>query len=163
MLALVGAGLLCGCAYLAPPLQARGDRVDSEQLKQLVPGVSSQSDATALLGSPTAKGAFDPNTWIYVSEQTRPVVGGTLTVKNQHVVELRFDNQGVLRHVTALGPNDALPVSVVSRTTPAPGTEASVMQQLFGNIGRFNPAGALGGGSASPPAGPGFSSGSQLP
>jgi hypothetical protein len=79
------------------------------------------------------------------------------------VVELRFDNQGVLRHVTALGPNDALPVSVVSRTTPAPGTEASVMQQLFGNIGRFNPAGALGGGSASPPAGPGFSSGSQLP
>ena len=159
VLALFGAGLLSGCAYLAPPLQARGDRVDSEQLKQLVPGVSSQSDAAALLGSPTAKGTLDQNTWIYVSEQTRPVVGGTLAVQNQHVVELRFDNRGVLRQVTALGPRDALPVSIVSRTTPAPGTEASVLQQLFGNIGRFNPGG-LGASTPAPPSGAGLTGGS---
>lgn len=161
-LALLGAGLLSGCSFLAPPSQARGDRVDSEQLKQLVPGVSSQTDAAALLGSPTAKGAFDQNTWIYVSQLTHPVVGGTLAVRNQHVVELRFDDRGVLRNVTTLGPRDALPVTTVSRTTPAPGTEATLLQQLFGNIGRFNPGG-LGGAGAAPPSGAGLTTGSQLP
>jgi hypothetical protein len=30
---------------------------------------------------------------------------------------------------------------VIARTTPSPGTEASFLQQLLGNIGRFNPAG----------------------
>ena len=29
-------------------------------------------------------------------------------------------------------------MTVVARTTPSPGTEASFLQQLFGNIGRFN-------------------------
>jgi outer membrane protein assembly factor BamE (lipoprotein component of BamABCDE complex) len=158
-LALLGIGLLSGCSYLAPAPQARGDRVDAEQLKQLVPGVSSQTDAAALLGSPTAKGTFDQNTWIYVSELTRPVVGGTLAVQNQRVVELRFDDRGVLRDVTTRGQKDALPVNVVSRTTPAPGTEASVLQQLFGNVGRFNPAGVN---NASPPSGAGLTGG-QVP
>jgi outer membrane protein assembly factor BamE (lipoprotein component of BamABCDE complex) len=159
-LALLGAGLLSGCSYLAPPPQARGDRVDSDQLKQLVPGVSSQADAAALLGSPTAKGTFDQNTWLYVSEMTRPVVGGTLAVQNQRVVELRFDDQGVLRKVTTLGQKDAMPVNIVSRSTPAPGTEASLLQQLFGNVGRFNPGNL---GSATAPSGAGLTAGSQLP
>ncbi|HJS85640.1 MAG TPA: outer membrane protein assembly factor BamE [Acetobacteraceae bacterium] len=161
LLALLGVSLLSGCSLLAPPTQARGDRVDSEQLKQLVPGVSSQTDAAALLGSPTAKDTFDQNTWIYVSELTRPVVGGTLAIENQHVVKLRFDDRGVLRDVTTLGRRDALPARIVSRTTPAPGTEASVLQQLFGNIGRFNPGGL--GGSPAPPSGGGLTTGPQTP
>ncbi len=160
-MALLSVFLLSGCSFLAPPPQARGDRVDSEQVKQLVPGVSSQTDAAALLGSPTAKGTFDQNTWIYVSQLTRPVVGGTLAVQNQRVVELRFDDRGVLRNVTTLGQADALPATIVSRTTPAPGTEASILQQLFGNVGRFNPG--LGNNAASAPAGAGLTGGSALP
>jgi hypothetical protein len=39
-----------------------------------------------------------------------------------------------------LNQEDGLPVTVVARTTPSPGTEASFLQQLFGNIGRFNAA-----------------------
>jgi hypothetical protein len=36
---------------------------------------------------------------------------------------------------------------MASQTTPSPGTEASFMQQLLGNIGRYNPGAALGGAS----------------
>jgi len=46
----------------------------------------------------------------------------------------------VLQDVKRLNQEDALPVTVVARTTPSPGTEASFLQQLFGNIGRFNAA-----------------------
>ncbi len=110
-------------------------------MKQLVTGVSTQADATALLGSPTAKGTFDSNVWMYISEMTRPVVGGTNAVTHQEVVELRFDDRGVLREVRTLDKKNALPATMVARTTPSPGTEASMLQQLFGNVGRFSPGG----------------------
>lgn len=155
LLALFGACLLAGCSLVEPPLQPRGDRVDADQVKQLVPGVTTQADATALLGSPTAKGTFDQNTWIYISEMTRPVIGGTQDVAHQNVVALRFDNRGVLRNVETRDKANALPVSIVSRTTPSPGTEASVLQQLFGNVGKFNPGG-LGNNQPSAPSGGGL-------
>jgi outer membrane protein assembly factor BamE (lipoprotein component of BamABCDE complex) len=66
-----------------------------------------------------------------------------------------IDGKGTLKTVDKLQKEDALPVSVVARTTPSPGTEASFMQQLLGNIGRFNPTGAgstPGGGAGGAPA-----------
>jgi outer membrane protein assembly factor BamE (lipoprotein component of BamABCDE complex) len=124
---------------LAPPPTPRGNRVEAQQIKQLVPGTSTQADVSSLLGSPTAKGTFDQNTWIYISELTRPVIGGTLAVLRQNVVELHFDGRGVLQTVQTFDKANALPVTVVARTTPAPGTEATILQQLFGNVGKFNP------------------------
>ena len=66
---------------------------------------------------------------------------------------MSFSEQGVLRDIRTLDQADALPVSMASQTTPSPGTEASFMQQLLGNIGRYNP-GALGGGGIGGPSGP---------
>src|SRR5215470_15566276 len=74
------AGLLGGCTWLGPQPQLRGNRVDADQLKELVPGTSTRADVTALIGSPTAKATFDDNTWLYVSEVTRPRIGRTLGV-----------------------------------------------------------------------------------
>ena len=34
-----------------------------------------------------------------------------------------------------------MPVEIVSRTTPSPGNDVSFLQQLLGNVGRFNPGG----------------------
>ncbi len=136
--ALAGCLLLAGCGWLAPPPQTRGNHVDAEQLKELTPGTSTRADVTALLGSPTARATFDDNTWLYISEHTRPRIGGTQSVLNQQVVVVTFNSQGVLDHIDTKDAADSLPVRVVSRTTPSPGTEASFMQQLFGNIGRFN-------------------------
>ena len=132
------AGLLGGCTWLGPEPQLRGNRVDADQLKELVPGTSTRADVTALIGSPTARATFDDNTWLYVSEITQPQIARTQGVLNQNVVVLSFNDQGVLQDVKKLNKEDSVPVSIVARTTPSPGTEASFLQQLFGNIGRFN-------------------------
>ena len=112
--------------------------MDADQLKELVPGTSTRADVTALIGSPTAKATFDDNTWLYVSEVTRPRIARTQGVLSQNVVVLSFNDQGVLQDVKQLNQDDSVPVTIVARTTPSPGTEASFLQQLFGNIGRFN-------------------------
>ena len=138
--------MLAGCSVFAPPEQSRGNRVDPDVLAELVPGTSSRADATALLGSPTAKGSFDENVWLYIGSVTRTRVARTPSMITLDLVKLTFDDSGVLRQIEHRDLEDALPVSVVQRTTPSPGSDASVMQQLFGNIGRFNAGGGGGGG-----------------
>lgn len=137
-LALFAGLLVGGCTYIGFEPQLRGNRIDADQLKELVPGTSTRADVTALVGSPTARATFDDNTWLYVSEVTQPRVARTQAVLKQNVVVLSFNDQGVLQDVKRLGQEDSIPVAMVSRTTPSPGTEASFLQQLFGNIGRFN-------------------------
>ncbi|HXA23476.1 MAG TPA: outer membrane protein assembly factor BamE [Acetobacteraceae bacterium] len=139
-LLLVGCLLVGGCSFFQAQSQMRGNRVDADQLKELVPGTSTRTDVTALIGSPTARATFDDNTWIYISEVTRPRIARVQGVLSQDIVVLSFNEQGVLQDVKRLNQEDALPVTVVARTTPSPGTEASFLQQLFGNIGRFNAA-----------------------
>lgn len=137
-LAVLAGLMLGGCTFLGPEPQVRGNRVDADQLKELVPGTSTRADVTALIGSPTARATFDDNTWLYVSEVTQPQIARTQGVLSQNVVVLSFNDQGVLQDVKKLNQDDSIPVSIASRTTPSPGTEASFLQQLFGNIGRFN-------------------------
>ncbi len=138
------------CDALDAPRQLRGNHVDADQLKELVPGTSTRADATSLLGSPTTRAAFDDNTWVYISETTRTRVGRSPGVLAQDVVVLTFDQAGVLRDVKHLDQADRKDVSIVSRTTPSPGSEASFLQQLLGNVGKFSAGGATGGSRASP-------------
>jgi len=158
-LPLLLALLLTACSVVEAPRQLRGNRVDSDQLKELVPGTSTRADATSLLGSPTAKATFDDNTWIYIGETTRTRVARTPGILQQDVVVLSFDAGGVLRRVKKLNQDDGMDVAVVSRATPSPGSEASFMQQLLGNVGKFSTGGVPGGGGgARTPGGSGAAS-----
>jgi len=150
--ALVLAAALPACSVLEAKSQVRGNKVDPDALKELHPGVSTQADASSLLGSPTAHASFDDRTWLYIEEVTRPRIAATQAVLAQNVVVLTFDDKGVLRSVSTLDQKDALPVDVVARATPSPGSSASFMQQLLGNVGRFNtgPGTPLAGTSSSP-------------
>jgi outer membrane protein assembly factor BamE (lipoprotein component of BamABCDE complex) len=167
-LLLAGAALaLAGCSYLPTaavqgvpgaglfdsPRQFRGHAVTDEQVGQITPGVSSRSDVETLLGSPSASGTFDPSEWYYISAITRQRPGRNLGVVEQNVVVVRFDAGGTVQEVRRLGMEDGRDIQMVSRTTPSPGTERSLMQQLFGNIGRVGVPGSQqqrGPGAASP-------------
>lgn len=135
---------LSACSAIDAPHQLRGNHVDADLIKELVPGTSTRADATSLLGSPSAHGSFDDNTWIYISETTRTRVGRVPGITAQDVTMLTFDQAGVLRDVKHLNQDDGRDVSVVSRATPSPGSEASFMQQLLGNVGKFSTGGTPG-------------------
>ncbi|MFN7000545.1 MAG: outer membrane protein assembly factor BamE, partial [Elioraea tepidiphila] len=63
--------LLAGCSVFETPADRRGQRVDAEDLAQLVPGTSTRADVLALLGTPSATGTFDGEHWYYISAVTR--------------------------------------------------------------------------------------------
>ena len=149
VLALSGCGWVAD--HLGPPPVQRGNRVDPEKLAQITPGVQTRSDVEALLGSPSARGTFDDDNWYYISAQTRLAPGRYLMVEDRRVVAIAFNRQGVVSGVRELTDADGRPVQVVSRETPVPGNDRSLLQSLFGNLGRPGLGG--GGGNAATGAG----------
>jgi len=143
---------LTSCSVVQTPRTLRGNRVDPDLLKELVLGTSTKKDVTSLIGSPTTHATFDDNEWIYISETTHTRIGQTPGVLKQDVTVLDFDGAGVLRGVKRLNEDDSRDVAVVNRATPSPGSEASFMQQLLGNVGRYN-VGGLGANTDQTPGG----------
>lgn len=134
---------LAGCSLFQAAPVMRGNRADPDLLAQLQPGVQTQADVQALLGSPTATGTFDRNSWYYISSVTRMRPASHDGSEQERVVAIDFDDSGVIRNIRQLGEKDMQNVGMVDRTTPVPGTERSFLQSLFGNIGRVG-AGNLG-------------------
>ena len=145
-----------GTDLFSSPSQMRGNMVEDEDLRQITVGVSSRNDVQALLGSPSQTSTFDESEWFYIGAVTRQRPGRLLGVEDQQVVVIRFDPRGTVREIRRLGPDDGRDVAAVSRTTPSPGNERTLMQRLFGNIGRVGPGlGSQQGGPGAPGPGSG--------
>lgn len=140
---------LGGCSLFRAPETQRGNRLDADQLASITPGVQTRTDVQTLLGSPTQTSTFGNDSWYYISGTTRPSPGRQLQLTDQRVVAVDFDGRGVVQQVRVLGEDDARPISPVARETPVPGNERTLLQALFGNVGRFGP-GQLGGASSAP-------------
>ncbi len=146
---------LPGCSLFEAPIVQRGHRVSSELIQDIKTGVHTRADVQSLIGSPTSVSTFGSENWYYISSKTRQRPARELSVSDQETVSVAFDNAGVVREVRVLTEADMKPVEMVSRTTPSPGNERTLLQSLFGNIGRFGPAatGAAAGASTGSPGG----------
>lgn len=136
--------LLGGCTLFDAPEIPRGALVEKVDFDQLHAGTTTRQEVEELIGSPTTHATFDDNTWIYVTLTKNLVPMGFPEVDKQQVVVLNFDEGGILQHVKVLSKKNAVRVSMVSATTPSPGTQISVLQEILGNVGRYNPMSSLG-------------------
>jgi len=164
---LMAAPVLAGCAYLPPlpdrprqvfttPIVNRGHAVPDDQLQQITAGVSTRADVQALLGSPSHSGTFTDDVWYYISGVTQQRPARSLALRSQRVVVVNFDNRGVVTGVRQIGDAEMPSVNFVDRETPTPGNERSLLQALFGNVGRVGPQP---GGSTVPTGGPAVATG----
>ncbi len=130
---------LAGCA---PEITTHGYRFDEATLAQLEPGRTTEDGVTRLLGSPSSVATFDKRVWYYITQRTEHKSFYQDQVVEQKVVEIAFDDKGVLQSVEKRNLADARDVALVDRETPTSGNELSLLQQFIGNIGRFNPQAA---------------------
>ncbi len=137
--------LLPACSFFQAPVVQRGNRITEDQLREITPGVQTRQDVQALLGSPTQTSTFGDATWFYISSRTRQRPGRALAVTDQETVVINFDGRGVVREIKRVGEDQAQPVEMVSRETPTPGNDRTLLQALFGNIGRIGPGAATAG------------------
>lgn len=131
--------LLSACSVFGPTPISRGSLVEKDDYDQLIPKSSTKADAIDLMGSPTTKGAFDDNTWIYISMTTHLAPIDFPAISKQQVVVLKFADTGLLENVRVLNKKDAVPVAMSNKVTPTPGTKINILQQILGNVGRYDP------------------------
>ncbi|MEO5336465.1 MAG: outer membrane protein assembly factor BamE [Magnetospirillum sp. WYHS-4] len=142
-LALAAVVLSIGCS---PRIDSRGNLPDPERLAEIKAGQITKDEVLENLGSPSSIGAFDEETWYYVSERTETNVFFAPEVKDRKVLVLKFDKKGTLADIRQLGYEDGYAVRPIQRETPTGGNEVGMFEQLFGNIGRFNKDSRKGGG-----------------
>ena len=139
-IAFIAALALGACA---PTVAQRGNVPDPEKLEQVKPG-DTKDKVVQMIGSPSTIGTFSDKKWYYISRKTEKVAFWDPKTIDQQVVEVVFDEQDKVQEVKRLNLADAYDVDPVGRTTPTAGKSITVMDQLLGNIGKFNKAGAGG-------------------
>jgi outer membrane protein assembly factor BamE (lipoprotein component of BamABCDE complex) len=134
-LALGGTLALASCAKT---IDQRGNLPPDDKLAEIQTGASTRDDVTRLLGTPSSTGTFDDKTWYYISKRTEQFAFLAPEIIDQQVVAITFDDNGTVRDLKRLGMADKRDVTPVARATPAAGKELSFMEQLIGNVGKFN-------------------------
>lgn len=128
-------------ALLAPactPVTAvRGNLLEDYQMKEILPGVDAREDVIRKVGSPTTVAPFDENTWYYMGQKTEKKGIMDPKVTQERIVMVVFGADGKVDKVQERkdGRED---IPLVQRTTPASGTDFTFLQQMMGNLGKFN-------------------------
>jgi len=122
----------------SPRIATRGNAPEPEALEQIVIGESTKGDVTDLLGSPSSVAAFDENVWLYISRRTETIAFLEPDVVEQKVVLISFDAANRVDILSEYDLEDGKPVIPTDRITPTAGKEITILQQLFGNLGRFS-------------------------
>ena len=127
-----------GAAACSPVVDQRGYIPDAEKLATIRSGIDNKSSIASRLGSPSTIGTFDANTWYYISsEEERFAFFNPKTTKRE-IVEVRFDTDNLVEGVTYYDLEDGKKVNIVGRETPTRGKELTLLEQVFGNLGRFD-------------------------
>lgn len=125
-------------AACAPTVDIRGNLPDDDRLKEIKEGTTTREQVQEKLGSPTAIATFDDNVWYYIGKKTEQTAFFNPKVLEQRVLVLRFGDAGRLTEMKTLTLGDAQEVSLVQRATPTAGQDMGILEQLVGNLGRFN-------------------------
>lgn len=127
--------LLAACE---PRIGAHGFVPNPERVAQVQPGAADKLDVSEILGAPSAVANFDASTWYYVSQRSSATAFFKPEIVEQTVLAVRFDDNDLVSSVDRFTLEDGRIVDPVARQTPTAGNELTLLQQLFGNIGRFS-------------------------
>lgn len=145
-LSLLAAALMlaAGCTRV---VETQGYLVDQELLQSVQPGVDNKESVAKALGRPTLTGQWSDNDWFYVSRTTKQYAFLRSEASSQNVLIVRFGPDGTVTAVERRGLDKVADIVPDEDKTPTLGREASLLEDLFGNIGTV---GAVPGGGAPP-------------
>src|SRR5215469_11606248 len=142
--AILATALAAGCAR---NVEQRGNLPEQDKIAEIHPGSTTKDEVIKILGSPSSVSIFNEKSWYYISRRTGQLAFFDPNVFDQQVFIVNFNDQGVVKAVDHKGLEDGKEIVPVARATPAPGRELSFLEQVIGNLGKFNSsAGGKGGG-----------------
>ncbi|NBC33352.1 MAG: outer membrane protein assembly factor BamE [Alphaproteobacteria bacterium] len=134
LLLCLSAAALLACS---PVVETRGFLVDDERLAGIEPGRTTAREVVGRLGTPTSVAPFDDRTWYYIGQRTEKVAFFAPEVTERRILVMQFDETGMLQEMDELSEEDGQTVALVDRETPTLGRRMTFLEQVIGNLGRF--------------------------
>lgn len=120
----------------------RGSIPTKEQISLVTPGVHGHEDVRTILGSPSVISTFDERTWYYIGRRTEQYAFFKTKTIEQQVLIVRYADSGTVDRISRLDKKDGREIELVERETQSAGKKLGILEQLFGNVGRFGTQGA---------------------
>jgi len=152
LVAIAAGATLSACSTT---IEQRGNLPPPEEITQIHPGKTTKDQVVKILGTPSSVSIFSDKDWYYISSRTKQFSFFDPKVLDQQVFIVNFNNDGIVRAVDHKTLEDGHDVVPIARATPAPGRELSFLEQLVGNLGKFNGGGGGGGATSSGGKAPG--------
>ena len=129
-------------SIVSPIVENRGYVFDEELLSKITLDQTISSDVLDILGSPSTTSAIDASIWYYIYSKAETTAFFHPEVTDRRVLAITFNESNKVNNLKYYGFEDGKVISYVYRKTPTRGRELTVIQQLFGNLGRLG-AGSL--------------------
>ena len=130
---LLGAGaLLAACT---PDVVHHGYLPRKGDFEKIHEGMT-KAEVESILGSPstTATVDIDGDSYYYISSVTKQTAFFKPEIVDRKVFAIRFDRDGRVKSFALYGLEDGQIVNISDRTTPTPGREMTILQQIFSNL-----------------------------
>ena len=135
--------LLSSCSSIVSPIvENRGYVFDDTLLDKISLNKSVPDDIIDLLGSPSTTSATDSSIWYYIYSKAETIAFYHPEITDRRVLAITFNEEDKVSNIKYYSLEDGKVVSFIDRKTPTRGRELTVIQQLFGNLGRLG-AGSL--------------------
>ncbi|HSF93965.1 MAG TPA: outer membrane protein assembly factor BamE [Thermohalobaculum sp.] len=135
---VVAAMLVGGLVGCAPVIENHGYAPDDESVSGITAGEDTKGSVRRKIGRPSSTGVFDDLGWYYVSTTVERYMYHAPKVTERRVVAVEFDTNDTVASVNVYGLEDGRVIDLQTRTTPTHGRKLTILQQLLGNLGRFN-------------------------
>jgi outer membrane protein assembly factor BamE (lipoprotein component of BamABCDE complex) len=105
------------------------------------PDTDTKSSVLSRLGNPSVKSTFEEDVeddvWYYINSVRQRYAYLRPQIEDRTITAIHFNPDGQVTKVAEYGLEDGIPVNYVDRKTPTRGRELSVLEQIFGTIGRL--------------------------
>lgn len=111
----------------------------AKDVDALIVGVDTRDSIIEVMGVPTTGGVLTEEAMYYVRSRVHHKGYVKPNEIQRDVLVLSFDKNQILRNVERFGIEKGKLIRLEHRVTEAPGGDRSVLQQIIGSIGGFNP------------------------
>jgi outer membrane protein assembly factor BamE (lipoprotein component of BamABCDE complex) len=139
LIVLLSAAALCTACN--PVLRTHGYVPTAEKPQAVNPDTDTKSSVLSRLGNPSVKSTFEEDVeddvWYYINSVRQRYAYLRPQIEDRTITAIHFNPDGQVTKVAEYGLEDGIPVNYVDRKTPTRGRELSVLEQIFGTIGRL--------------------------
>ena len=127
---------IVGCTSFSPKKTSRGNLPSATEMAKISIG-SPEKEVLEIFGPPLSTVAYDKNTWLYMKRHTESYAFFTPTITQYQLLALRFKD-GKVTDIEKRTVHDLREIPKVDDKTASAAPEPSWLDEILGNIGRFN-------------------------